>query len=242
MHPRSLILFILLSLSAVIPLATGEAIVPSHSRRFVRYDNCEFVPTAYTDGDSFRVRIGAEEFVFRLYYVDAPESDERFPDRNAEQVRYFGIMPAESLAAGSAAKEYVRELLTGKKFTVFTRWASALESSRLPRYYAIVELEGRGLAELLVENGFARLHGISVIHPNGTKADAYIVMLSGLERSAKANGAGAWANSRPDSQQLTVEETGEPWEMPRWVERTIFAGIGGFVVGGAWLLTAIVRR
>ncbi len=58
--------------------------------------------------------------------MDAPESDNRFPDRNAEQAQYFGITPEESVAAGKVAAKFVRETLTGKKFTVFTRWASAL--------------------------------------------------------------------------------------------------------------------
>ena len=90
--PRPLSLLLLaLCLAAVTALADEPAITPRHSKTFSRYDNCEFVPTRYADGDSFRVRIGADEFVLRLYYVDAPESDERFPDRNAEQAHYFGI-------------------------------------------------------------------------------------------------------------------------------------------------------
>jgi hypothetical protein len=89
--------------------------------------------------------------------------------------RFVSLAPeARSLAAGRAAKKYVRELLTGKKFTVFTLWTSALGSSKLPSYYAIIEVDGRGLADLLVENGFARLHGTSVNHPSGKKASDYI--------------------------------------------------------------------
>lgn len=61
-------------------LNAAESITPSHSRKFTRYDGCEFIPTKYADGDSFRVRIGADE----------------------------------SVTAGKAAKEYVRQLLTGE--------------------------------------------------------------------------------------------------------------------------------
>ena len=132
-------------LTAFTSLAQEQSITPKHSRHFTRYEGCEFVPTKYADGDSFKVRIGADEFVLRLYYVDAPASDERFADRNAEQAAYFGITPAESVEAGKAAKEFVSGLLTGKKFVVFTRWATALGSSKLPRYYAIIEVDARDL-------------------------------------------------------------------------------------------------
>ena len=157
--PRRFSLFVIaLCLTAFTSLAQEPAITPKHSRHFTRYEGCEFVPTKYADGDSFKVRIGADAFVLRLYYVDAPESDERFPDRNAEQAKYFGITPAESVEAGKAAKEFLSDLLAGKKFTVFTRWATALGSSKLPRYYAIIEVDGRGLADLFVKNGLARVH------------------------------------------------------------------------------------
>ena len=71
--------------------------------------------------------------------------------------KYFGITPAESVEACKAAKEFVSGLLTGKKFVVSTRWATALGSSKLPRYYAVVEVDGRGLADMLVEMRLAAL-------------------------------------------------------------------------------------
>lgn len=214
---------------AFVSLAQEQTITPRHSRKFTRYEGCEFVSTKYADGDSFLVRIGKDEFVFRLYYVDAPESDERFPDRNAEQAEYFGITPEEGVEAGNAAKEFVSGMLTGKKFVVFTRWSSALGSSKLPRYYAVIEVDGRGLADLLVENGFARLHGMSVTHPDGKSGNDYVASLAELETVARESKRGAWANSRPEKQTPTVEQTKESWELPRWLERSLFA-VGGAVV------------
>lgn len=229
-------------LFTVVSPCRAEGITPKHSRHFTRYDNCEFIPTAYADGDSFRVSVSGEPFVFRLYYVDAPESDTRFPDRNAEQAQYFGITPEESVAAGKAAAKFVRETLTGKKFTVFTRWASALGSSSLPRHYAVIQVDGNGLADLLVENGLARLHGVSVNHPDGRKAGDYIAALEELERDAKAKKLGAWANSRPELQHPTTLETMEVMEPSRWAERSAFAAGGAAATGSIWLLTALVRR
>lgn len=218
----------------------GQTITPKHSRSFTRYDDCEFVATQYADADSFCVRIREQEFVLRLYYVDAPESDERFPDRNAEQAQYFGITPAESLTAGKAARAFVSEFLAGKSFSVYTRWASALGSSKLPRYYAIIEVDGRGLAEVLVENGFARLHGTSVNYPDGTKAGAYITGLVVLEQTAKEQKVGAWANSRPQLASASIEEVAESQEVPPWVDRALFASGGAATVAVGWILH--VRR
>ena len=244
MTPHALRSFLagLLFLFAFAPLCMADAITPKHSTKFVRYRNCEFVPTTYADGDSFLVRIREDEFVFRLYYVDAPESDERFPDRNAQQAQYFGITPAESVAAGKAAKEYVRQLLTKKRFTVFTRWATAMGSSKLPRYYAVIEVDGRGLADLLVEHGFARLVGKTVNHPDGTKADAYIASLAELEKSAEAARAGAWTTAKPELRHPVVEAEKEIVESPRWGERSFFAGLGASFIAAAWIVTATVRR
>ena len=105
--PRRFSLFVIaLCITAFTSLAQEPAITPKHSRHYARYEGCEFVPTKYADGDSFKVRIGADEFVLRLYFVDAPESDERFADLNAEQAKYFGITPAESVEGGKAAKEF----------------------------------------------------------------------------------------------------------------------------------------
>ncbi len=219
----------------------ADSIVPKHSRKFTRYDG-QFVETPWADGDSFKVRIGEDEFVFRLYYVDAPESDERFPDRNEEQAQYFGITPQESVAAGKAAKAFVRQRLAGKSLTVWTRWATALGSSKLPRYYAVVEVDGRGLADLLVENGLARLHGTKVGHPDGRKADNYIAGLAELEKTAEAKKLGAWATSKPELRHPVVEETVEAVESPRWAERLISGGIGASAVGVAWLMTALWGR
>jgi endonuclease YncB( thermonuclease family) len=239
--PRPRFLQFLLLFVAALAFADEQVITPKHTKTFKRYDNCEFVPGRYADGDSFMVMIGQQEFMMRLYYVDAPESDERFPDRNAEQAQYFGITPPESVAAGKAAKKFVADLLDGKKFTVYTRWASALGSSKLPRHYAVIEVDGRGLADLLVENGFARLHGTKANHPSGTKADDYIATLQELETAAIAGKKGAWATSRPELRHPVAEETKETTETPRWLDRLLFGAAGAGAVGAAWTMAALKR-
>ena len=141
-----------------------------------------------------------------------------------------------------AAKQFVHNFLKGKKLTVFTRWASALGSSRMPRYYAIVEADGRSLADTLVEAGLARLKGKSVILPDGTSIDDYLAHLAELETAARAAKRGAWEHSVPANAKPGVEEEKEIPPTPRWVERFLFAGFGAAGMGLLWALASWNRR
>ena len=208
-----------------------DASEPKHLKKFVRFTDCEFLETAYADGDSFKVRVDGHERVLRLYFVDTPESDTRFPVRNAEQAEYFGITPEQSVAMGKVAKQFVHDTLLGKKLTVFTRWASALGSSKLPRFYAIVEVDGRNLADVLVENGLARLHGTKVTLPDGTKAEDYLARLAELESEAREAKRGAWEFSVPAKAKPVVEQMKEGAEPANWLERAAFAGFGAAGMG-----------
>ena len=58
---------------------------------WVTYKDCRYLPNVANDGDSFHVRAAGREYIFRLYFVDAPETDMRIPDRVAEQAKYFHV-------------------------------------------------------------------------------------------------------------------------------------------------------
>src|SRR5437667_1088697 len=55
---------------------------PGPPGKWVTLKKCQFQANAFNDGDSFHVRYDGQEFVFRLYFVDAPEVDDSFPERN----------------------------------------------------------------------------------------------------------------------------------------------------------------
>jgi len=147
-----------------------------------------------SDGDSFHVKFGQREFIFRLYFVDAPETDEKLKDRVKEQCEYFGITIEEHRKAAAAAKKFTDEWLKNP-FLVTTRWQNALGRSRLPRYYALIESSGHDLAEMLVQRGLARAKGTVAILPDGTKAKDHMNKLKQIEAEAKAKSIGIWANS-----------------------------------------------
>ena len=144
------------------------------------------------------------------------------------------------MEAGKAAKTFVRTLLAGKQITVFTRWASALGSSRTGRFYAIAEVDGHNLADSLVENGLARLHGTKVTMPDGTKSAQYLSHLAELETSAREKKLGAWSHSVAVISNPVIEEVTELITPPRWLERAGFTVLGGAGVGFAWGLS--IRR
>ena len=163
-----------------------------YSHEYVRLDGVQFLRNASDDGDSFHVRAKGREHIFRLYFVDTPETDSSFPERVAEQANYFGITPAEAIRVGKMAEAFTIKQLAGHPFTVFTRWMDAKGRSRLERFYAHIFIRDQNLAELLVSNGLARLHGVHANLPNGTRAGVFETRLLALEQKAKSEKLGAW--------------------------------------------------
>ena len=180
---------IMLCLSAI--AADGDA---AGRKQWVTLGDCQFVDAEYNDGDSFRVRCGAKEFNLRLYFVDAPETKMRYGDRVLEQSKHFGVTLDEALRAGDRAKDRVRDLLRGP-FSVQTREATAGGGGKEPRYYALVEVGGKRLEEILVAEGLARTKGIFPNLPSGEKGKAYRARLEALEDAAQHKRLGVWARS-----------------------------------------------
>ena len=57
---------------------------------------CRLVSSPINDGDSFLVKYGDETFTFRLYYVDALETNVSYIDRVREQARYSPSLKKQS--------------------------------------------------------------------------------------------------------------------------------------------------
>ncbi len=156
--------------------------------------DCNLLVDEYRDGDSFHVRYHGKEFVFRLYFVDAPETDENQKDRIREQRRHFGVTLPELRRAGEEARRFTAEQLR-RAFVVTTRWQNAGGRGRLPRFYAFVTVNGSDLGELLVSKGLARAFGEDAILPTGVRAKDHMAKLRRIEREARASRLGVWKNS-----------------------------------------------
>jgi endonuclease YncB( thermonuclease family)/predicted flap endonuclease-1-like 5' DNA nuclease len=143
------------------------------------------------DGDSFHVSVAGKEYIFRLYFVDAPETSAEFRDRVEEQAKYFGITVEQNLQLGALAKTYMREKLSGP-FLVRTCWEDAMGRSRMQRFFAFVQTNTGDLGEQLVENGLARFHRESGKPEGLSSATSELRKLNTLERKAKQEKVGGW--------------------------------------------------
>jgi len=153
--------------------------------------NCRQLGNEGNDADSFHIRAAGKEYIFRLYFVDAPETDSSFPERVDEQAKYFGLTVPQTLQLAGYAKRFTKEKLSGP-FTVRTCMQDALGRSKQERFYAFIEANEGDLAELLVANGMARVHG-SVATPVGLSSpERERQKLERLEREAKLAKVGAW--------------------------------------------------
>ncbi len=158
---------------------------------WVTLENGHYLYKRANDGDSFHVSVNGKEYIFRLYFVDAPETDEEFPQRVKEQADYFGITPQQAVQVGEVAKVFTREKLTAP-FEVRTCWEDAMGRSRLQRFYAIIQTTTGDLAEQLVENGLARLHGFQADPAGLTSARQEWQKLNQMLLKAKREQVGAW--------------------------------------------------
>ncbi len=158
---------------------------------WITLENCRLVPNAANDGDSFHVSVNDKEYIFRLYLVDAPETDAVNPARLVEQAKHFGLTVPQAVEVGETAKAFVGEKLA-EPFTVITHMANAMGRSNIERFYAFVQTKDGDLGEQLIANGLARIHGARATPPGASNSAAERQRLEQLEDQAKRRKIGAW--------------------------------------------------
>ena len=155
------------------------------------WDGCVFEADKYFDGDSFHVKRGRTSAIIRLYFVDAPETDDGYAARVAEQAAYFRATAAAVLLGGANARELTAKFLAGP-FRVITRRQVAPGASRSERYWGIVESGGRRLDAALVTAGLARVSGETADYPDAAAAQRAVAVLRGMEQRAAKARRGLW--------------------------------------------------
>ena len=175
----------------VLSSATVDVSARDQSKDWIVLKDCRLIPNPANDGDSFHVSAGAKEYLFRLYLVDAPETDARNPGRLIEQGKYFSITVPQAIEVGQAAKDFTQEKLS-QPFTVITHMSDAMGQSRLERFYAFVETKEGDLGEQLVRNGLARSYGFKTAPPGLTNSRIETQKLQQFEDEAKREKIGAW--------------------------------------------------
>jgi DNA uptake protein ComE-like DNA-binding protein len=165
--------------------------VGARGEDWVTFENCRLIENPANDGDSFHASSGEKEYLFRLYMVDAPETDEIKPGRLVEQAKYFAITVPQAIEIGRTAKAFVGEKLA-EPFTVITHMANAMGSSNVERIYAFVQTKDGDLGEQLVRNGLARNHGRKAAPPGLKDSRSEVEKLQQFEDEARREKIGGW--------------------------------------------------
>ena len=169
----------------------SSLILSLQAREWEHLENCELVPSFLNDGDSFLIRHGDKESVFRLYFVDSPETSEFFGERVAEQAAYYGITKKRTIAVGNYATKFSAHFMEGS-FSVYTKWEDAW--GQVKRYAAIIAKEDKSLAMELAENGLVRRKGFQPEGEwKGQSAKAIEAKLRNAENRAREKKLGGWA-------------------------------------------------
>jgi len=188
-----------------VPMAALCLAAEARADDWVEFDGCRLAPNESNDGDSFHVKHKGREYVFRLYFVDAPETSELIPSRVREQAEAFESTNDEVLEAGKEASDFTKKLLR-KDFRVMTRWEDARGMTKGGRHYAFVETsEGEDLGELLVAAGWARSFGMKAA-TRSRPAAQWQQRYDRLEQRARRAGAGIWGDGKGAA--VTLEEGG----------------------------------
>jgi endonuclease YncB( thermonuclease family) len=196
-------------------VAAAAMVATAHAQRWETLVGCRLLPHDWNDGDSFHVMHNGREYIFRLCYVDAPETkDQGLTERTSEQARYWKIRKGDLYPLATEAAAFVADELKGG-FTVRTQWVDAKGQSHLGRHYAVIETARGDLAELLVAHGLARVYGFSPEHPNGTSPRDYQGKLKQLEARAKEASKGAWAYSGRKSPPKPKASSPRPTPTPK---------------------------
>jgi competence protein ComEA len=165
------------------------------SAEWVDLEGCKMAENASNDGDSFHVKHKGREYVFRLYFVDAPETSLLIPERVGEQADAFETTKEEVLQAGKGAAIFTRKRL-GRDFKVSTRWEDARGLTKGGRHYAFVETaDGEDLGDLLLAAGWARSYGMKAATKSSPAAQLQ-QRYDRLEQKARRARVGIWGAAR----------------------------------------------
>ncbi len=150
---------------------------------WIELRNCRLLQNPSNDGDSFHVLHEGKEYIFRLCFVDCPETSASIPARVKKQAKWWKTSEDKILRMGESAADYTAKMLD-KPFSVYTQYKDARGKSRLKRYFAMIRVGKGYLSECLVREGYARVYGYSCDLPDGTSKWTYRKRLEALAKSA----------------------------------------------------------
>jgi endonuclease YncB( thermonuclease family) len=165
-------------------LENGPAALPE----FKVFPKARFIESRTNEADTLRIKVS-----------DTEDESWTHPQRVQEQARYFDVSGEKVVSEGLKATQYVTQLLKARPFSVMTRWEQVPERSR---FYALILVEHTPgswvyLADLLVQQGFARVAGVTTSLPSDARSlNDYALELQALRKQAEQRKAGVWAASK----------------------------------------------
>lgn len=219
-------------------LIWGCCVGDGRADRWWTYERCRLMAHPANDGDSFHVQTKSDHYLYRLYFVDAPETDDLVPERVKEQMEYWDVTQEELFQAAAEATAFTKQFLR-IQFTVYSKREDARGRSKLPRFYAAVETEDKDLALALVENGLARAYGcVPSDMPDDGNPRKTAARLRAAEREAKRAGRGIWRFSGTSLTEQYAAETVKEQDLVLTVRTAVYAAAGyprliGFLPAGA---------
>jgi endonuclease YncB( thermonuclease family) len=156
--------------------------------------DCQLISHAGNDADSFHVQHRDDHYIFRICFVDSPETSRAIPHRITEQALWWSVTEDDVLMHGKDATEFTQDFLKDG-FTVQTQYKDARGQSAMKRNFAMIRVDGRYLSEALVENGWGRAYGYLPDLPDGSSRWTYREHLQALESRAKSDRKGVWSTS-----------------------------------------------
>ncbi len=167
----SLLQRLLVFLFLPVILLTGTAAPGAPEKPWWKtYENVKFLEKEYFDGDSFHLSVptgvSRRNWVIRLYGVDCPETERRFPEQLEAQAKAMNLPnQAAVLRWGKKAESRTAALFkSAKNIRLHVRASSKQKTQQAPgqtqRYYGVVEIEissGESLFlhEVLLREGLA---------------------------------------------------------------------------------------
>jgi hypothetical protein len=145
--------------------------------------------------DSFRMRLGKEEAVFCLYFVDAFALSKDKPESLQVQTnRYVKVDPTMVAELKREAYRYAMDLITKKPTKLYTRWERHSDGKR---YFALLEIEiekGKKayLGDLLLRQGYAKVGGVTCEVPGQTQV-SYLTQMKKNTAYAQGKKLGLWS-------------------------------------------------
>lgn len=178
---------------------------PKAAGQWETLEGCHLVMSPLNEGDRFTVRHADREYIFRIYWVDAPEKSGSHMDLVREQARYFSIPPDRITETGALATRTARNFLRGS-FKVHTKWEDARWNHN-KSFFAIMEKDGDYLSQELMAAGLARIYGVPTGEkwPGGTEPRNYLARLKNNERQAQRKRAGIWGLASGSIQMSGLE-------------------------------------